>query len=92
MTRRVVVTGLGMVTPLGIGVAENWDALVEDDYTAVMPLPWKKKYSFRYVYQPLNCQQLGIFTTNPPARGRIQARCRAGMPPSRRIRATFGSG
>jgi 3-oxoacyl-[acyl-carrier-protein] synthase II len=26
MTRRVVVTGLGMVTPLGIGVEENWEA------------------------------------------------------------------
>ena len=27
MNRRVVVTGLGMVTPLGIGVEETWDAL-----------------------------------------------------------------
>jgi 3-oxoacyl-[acyl-carrier-protein] synthase II len=27
MKRRVVVTGLGMVTPLGTGVEENWDAL-----------------------------------------------------------------
>ncbi len=26
MKRRVVVTGLGMVTPLGIGVKENWEA------------------------------------------------------------------
>jgi 3-oxoacyl-[acyl-carrier-protein] synthase II len=27
MARRVVVTGLGMVTPLGIGVEENWEAI-----------------------------------------------------------------
>ena len=27
MTRRVVVTGLGMVTPLGTGVEENWEAV-----------------------------------------------------------------
>ena len=28
MTRRVVVTGMGLVTPLGLDVASNWDALV----------------------------------------------------------------
>lgn len=28
MARRVVITGLGMVTPLGIGVEANWDAVV----------------------------------------------------------------
>ena len=28
MTRRVVVTGIGMVTPLGPDVASNWDALI----------------------------------------------------------------
>jgi 3-oxoacyl-[acyl-carrier-protein] synthase II len=29
MARRVVVTGLGMVTPLGIGVEENWEAVTK---------------------------------------------------------------
>ncbi|MGD8315651.1 MAG: beta-ketoacyl synthase N-terminal-like domain-containing protein, partial [Syntrophobacterales bacterium] len=28
MERRVVVTGLGLVTPVGIGVEETWSALV----------------------------------------------------------------
>lgn len=29
MTRRVVVTGLGVISPLGIGIKENWQALCE---------------------------------------------------------------
>ena len=29
MSRRVVITGIGMVSPLGIGMSENWKALVE---------------------------------------------------------------
>ena len=29
MTKRVVVTGMGMVTPLGIGAHENWEAVIK---------------------------------------------------------------
>lgn len=43
-------------------VADNWDVLVLDDYEAVMPVPWKRKYGVKYVTQPYFCQQLGVFS------------------------------
>ncbi len=42
-------------------MAENWDALILDDYKAVMPLTWKKKYGIYYLYQPFLTAQLGLF-------------------------------
>lgn len=42
--------------------AIKWSALVMDDYRFVMPLVWNKKYGIRYLYQPLFCQQLGVFS------------------------------
>lgn len=42
-------------------LSDNWDALVLNDYEAVMPLPWRKKYGIRYIYQPLFAAQLGLF-------------------------------
>src|ERR1051325_4489828 len=42
-------------------MAKNWDALVQNDYEAVMPLTWKKKYGIRYLYQPFLTAQLGVF-------------------------------
>lgn len=44
-------------------MAKNWDALVLDDYEAVMPLPWKRKYGFYYLYQPAFTASLGIFSS-----------------------------
>ena len=43
-------------------VCDNWDVLVLNDYEAVMPIPWRKKYGIKYVYQPLWVLQLGIFS------------------------------
>jgi len=45
-------------------VADNWDALVLNDYEAVMPLPWRQKYFIKYVYTPYWLLQLGVFFTN----------------------------
>jgi hypothetical protein len=43
-------------------VAENWDALVMEDYKAVMPLTWLRKLGIKVLYQPYYCQQLGVFS------------------------------
>ena len=43
-------------------VADNWDALVLNNYEAVMPLPWRKKYLIKYIYLPIWIQQLGVFS------------------------------
>jgi hypothetical protein len=43
--------------------AENWDAIVINNYEAVFPLPWKKKWGLRYVYPPFFIQQLGLFSS-----------------------------
>jgi hypothetical protein len=45
-------------------MAKHWDALVLNDYEAVMPLTWNKKYSFNYLYQPAFTASLGVFGKN----------------------------
>lgn len=41
----------------------EWDALVLNDYEAVMPLFHNKKWGVNYLYRPYGVQQLGIFST-----------------------------
>lgn len=43
-------------------VAENWSALVTEDYRFIMPVVWKKKAGIKYLYQPFHTQQLGVFS------------------------------
>ena len=45
-------------------MARHWDALVYNNYQAVMPLTWNKKYGIYYLYQPFLCAQLGVFGKN----------------------------
>jgi hypothetical protein len=45
-------------------MAKHWDALVLDDYEAVMPLTWNKKYGITYLYQPFFAASLGVFGNN----------------------------
>jgi hypothetical protein len=42
-------------------MADNWDAIIVNDYEVVMPLPWRRKYFIKYLYQPPFIQQLGVF-------------------------------
>ena len=44
-------------------VCRNWDALIFNNYEAVMPLPWKSKLGLKYITNPYYCQQLGVFYT-----------------------------
>ena len=42
-------------------MSKKWDALVMNDYEAVMPLTWNKKYGIYYLYQPFFTAHLGVF-------------------------------
>ena len=45
-------------------MAKHWDALVLNDYEAVMPLTWNCKHGINYLYQPFLAAQLGVFGNN----------------------------
>ena len=41
-------------------MTNNWSGLVINDYEAIMPLPWRKKWKITYLYTPAFTQQLGL--------------------------------
>src|SRR5258706_6599463 len=45
-------------------MAKHWDALVLNDYEAVMTLTCNSKYGIAYLYQPFLMTQLGVFGHN----------------------------
>ena len=54
-------------------VCSDWDALVADNYKAVMPLTHGLKYGINYLYQPFFSQQLGVFSTSEPNKQMLEA-------------------
>ncbi len=42
-------------------MAVQWSGLVWNNYEAVMPLTWKRKYGISYLYQPWFTPSLGLF-------------------------------
>lgn len=51
-------------------MSKHWAALVLNDYEAVMPLTWNKKYGINYLYQPFLCASLGVFGKDKDLDGR----------------------
>ncbi|MDF1560837.1 MAG: hypothetical protein P1P83_11635 [Bacteroidales bacterium] len=45
-------------------MAPGWEALVDDDYLSLFPLPCSRKFGFNYIATPLFLQQLGLFTAD----------------------------
>ncbi len=44
-------------------MSEHWSAIVMDDYQAVMPVVWKKKFGIKYIPDTAFIQRLGIYST-----------------------------
>ena len=42
--------------------ADNWAGYVMGDYECVMPVAFRRKIGMKYTYQPIYCQQLGVFS------------------------------
>ena len=53
-------------------VHPDWDALVEDDYDAVMPLTGGKKYGINYLFQPFFTQKWGVYGKNEVNKEKIE--------------------
>lgn len=47
-------------------MAPGWDALVDDDYDSVFPIPGFSRFGIQYVATPIFLQQLGAFSPDKP--------------------------
>lgn len=54
-------------------VSPGWEALVEDNYMAVMPLTRNRKFGFDYLFQPFFTQQLGVFSQEMLSQAKVSS-------------------
>jgi hypothetical protein len=47
-------------------MAPGWEALIDDDYDSVFPLPGFRKFGIHYITTPIFLQQLGAFSPDKP--------------------------
>jgi hypothetical protein len=52
-------------------MAPGWEALVDDDYDSVFPIPSAARFGVQYASTPHFIQQLGVFSPDKPASGAI---------------------
>jgi hypothetical protein len=53
-------------------MSPGWQALVDDDYDSVFPVPGFSRFGIRYIATPVFLQQLGAFSPDKPASGAIK--------------------
>jgi hypothetical protein len=54
-------------------MSPGWDALIQGDYEAVMPLTWKRKMMISYLYQPAFLAEGGVFSSDAIAKDDLEA-------------------
>jgi hypothetical protein len=47
-------------------MAPGWEALIDDDYDSVFPLPGFRRFGIQYIATPIFLQQLGAFSPDNP--------------------------
>lgn len=53
-------------------VCESWDAIIQDDYEIIMPIPYYFNYKLKQIYNPICTPRLGIFYSKKIAKTEIE--------------------
>lgn len=52
-------------------MAPDWEALIDDDYDSVFPIPARKRFGIKYIATPIFLQQLGAFSPDKSSENSI---------------------